>query len=95
MASTSETGHAQNVANLEDLISVCTGFGTPYNPSKTSIKILGLQALLTNGKNSLQTVKTTKTPYDNATNAREIVFAPIKKISTRVVNALEATDATQ
>jgi len=37
MASTSETGHAKNVANFEDLISFCTGYGTAYNPSKAAI----------------------------------------------------------
>ena len=28
MASKSETGHSKNVANFEDLISFCTGYGT-------------------------------------------------------------------
>jgi len=93
MASTSETGHAKNVANFEDLISFCTGYGTAYNPSKNSIKLTQLQTLFAAGKNSLQTVKSTKTTYDNATNAREIVFASFKKLCTRIVNSLEATDA--
>lgn len=34
MASTSETGHAKNVANFSTLISFCTAYGTKYNPSK-------------------------------------------------------------
>ena len=42
MASTTETGHAKNVANFEDLISFCTGYGAPYNPSKASIKLAAL-----------------------------------------------------
>ena len=95
MASTSETGHAKNVANLEDLISFCTGYGTAYNPSKNNLKIPALQALQTSAKNALLTVKTTKTAFDNATNAREIAFVPFKKLSTRIFNALEATDATK
>jgi len=95
MASTSETGHAKNVANFEDIISFCTGYGTAYNPTKNSIKIAAMNTLLTSARNTLQTVKTTKTAYDNATNAREIAFANLKKLSTRVVNALEATDATK
>lgn len=86
-------GHANNVANLEDLISFCIGYGTPYNPTKASLKIPALQTLLTNGKNALQAVKVAKTPHDNATNAREIAFAPLKKLCTRIKNALEATDA--
>ncbi|MDD4215542.1 MAG: hypothetical protein PHR81_12100 [Bacteroidales bacterium] len=95
MASTSETGHAKNVANFEDLISYCTGYGTAYNPTKNSIKITAMNTLLTSARNSLQTVKTTKTAYDNGTNAREIAFTNLKKLCTRVVNALEATDATK
>ncbi|MCK9205027.1 MAG: hypothetical protein M0P58_11425 [Bacteroidales bacterium] len=95
MTSTSETGHAKNVANFEDLISFCTGYGTAYNPTKNSIKTVAMNTLFTTARNSLQTVKTTKTAYDNATNAREIAFANLKKFSTRIVNALEATDATK
>jgi len=90
---TSETGHAKNVAKFEELISFCTGYGTAYNPTKSSIKIVAMNTLLTNVRNTLQTVKATKTVYDNATNAREIAFANLKKLSTRVVNALGATDA--
>ena len=39
MASNSETGHAKNVANFEDLISFCTGYGATYNPSKAAIQL--------------------------------------------------------
>ena len=95
MTSTSETGHAKNVANFEVLISSCTGYGTAYNPSKNNLKIPQLQTLLTNGKNALQSVKSTGTTFENARNAREIALAPapIKKFCTRILNALEATDA--
>jgi len=95
MASTSETGHAKNVANFEDLISFCTGYGTSYNPSKNNIKIPQLTTLRTNATNAIQVVKTTKTAFDNTTNVRETTFANLKKLSTRIVNALEATDATK
>lgn len=33
MASTSETGHAKNIANLKSLNEINAGFGTSYNPS--------------------------------------------------------------
>ena len=93
MASTSETGHAKNVANFEVLISRCTGFGAVYNPTKNSIKIASMNTLLGSARTSLQNVKTSKTAFDNATNAREIAFVNLKKICTRVVNALDSTDA--
>lgn len=97
MASTSETGHAKNVANFETLISSCTGYGTAYNPSKNNLKIPQLQTLLTNSKNALQSVKTNWTTFENARNARETALAPapIKKFCTRIFNALEATDASK
>jgi hypothetical protein len=97
MASTSETGHAKNVANFEVLISFCNGYGAPYNPSKNSLKIPQLQTTLTTAKSALQSVKTYGTTYENTRNARELALAPapIKKFCTRVLNALEATDATK
>lgn len=93
MTNTSETGHAKNVANLEDLISFCTSYGTAYNPSKNNIKLVQLNTLRTNAINVLQVVKTTKATLDNATNNREVAFSNLKKLATKVVNALEATDA--
>jgi len=94
MASTSESGHAKNVANFEDLISFCTGYGTTFNPSKNAIKLIQLNTLLTNAKNSLNVVNTSLNPFNIAVNAREIAFAPLGKLVTRVINALDATDAT-
>ena len=94
MTSTSETGHAKNVANFEDLISFCTGYGATYNPSKNAIKLAQLNALLTSAKSSLNIVNTSLNPFNNAVNAREIAFAPLSKLVTRVINALDATDAT-
>ncbi|MFZ4740041.1 MAG: hypothetical protein ACOYLE_02630 [Bacteroidales bacterium] len=95
MASTSETGHAKNVANFEDLISYCTAYGTAYNPSNDHLLIPQLQTLHHDAKIILLTVKTNKTAFDNACNAREIAFAPLKKLSTRIVNALASTNAAQ
>jgi len=93
MASTSETGHAKNVANFEDLISFCTGYGAAYNPSKVSIKLPALNTLFTAAKNSLIAVTSATTAFINATNARVIAFEPLKKLTTRIINALTATDA--
>ena len=43
---------------------------------------------------ALQAVKVAKTAYDNATNARELAFKPLKSLSTKIVNGLAATEAT-
>jgi len=94
MASTSETGHAKNVANFEDLISFCTGYGASYNPSKIAIKIEALNTLFTQAEDIIDDVKSANIGFINATNARVIAFSPIKPLATRIVNALSATDAT-
>lgn len=94
MASTSETGHAKNSANFEDLISFCTGYGATYNPSKAILQIPNLTTLRTNAQSSIGSVTVSKTAFTNATNARQTAFDPLKKLCTRIVNAFDATDAT-
>lgn len=95
MTSTSETGHAKNVANFNDLISFVTGYGTAYNPSKASIKLTALQTLSTSAKNAINTVNAALPAYSNAVTASESAFEPLSKLITRVNNALKATDATE
>lgn len=94
MPSTSETGHAKNIANFEDLISFCNGYGASYNPSKDSLTIAKLKELQTQAKDILQQTKTTKTNFDNATNARQIAFKDLKPLATKIVNALSVSGAT-
>ena len=94
MASTSETGHAKNVATFEDLISFCASYGSTYNPSRAILQIAALNNQLTAVREALQAVKAYKTAYDNATNGREIAMEPFKTLTTRILNALMATEAT-
>ena len=95
MASTSEVGHAKNVANFHDLISFCQGYGASYNPSKASLKVASLQTLETTAQNSLAAVIPLRTAYNDTVNARIQEFSGIKPLATRLVNALQATDATK
>ena len=95
MASTSETGHAKNVSNFDDLISFVTGYGTAYNPSKASIKLTALQSLSTSAKTAISAVNASLPAYSNAVSAREVAFEPLSKLVTRVMNALKATDTTE
>jgi hypothetical protein len=94
MASTSETGHAKNVTNLESLITSIIALGTTYNPSRESIKLTALQTLLNASKESLNTVNIAQAAYSNAVAARKVAFQPFSKLITRVNNALKATDTT-
>ena len=94
MSSTSETGHAKNVANFEDLISFCTAYGATYNPVKATIKLAALNTLWTTAQGNIAAVVTASTAFINATNARQITFYPLKPLATRIINAFSATDAT-
>jgi hypothetical protein len=93
MASTSETGHPINVANFEDLISRCIGYGISYQPTKAVLQIPALQALRLTAQGNLTAVNSAIVILINSINARQIAFDPIKPLSTRIVNALDATDA--
>lgn len=94
MASTSETGHAKNVANFENLVSFVNGYGTTYNPSKLNLKLTALQTQLASCKANIASVTSTSVAFNNAVNARMIAFFGLKKLSTRLINALDATNAT-
>lgn len=94
MASISETGHAKNVANFQDLISFVTGYGATYNPNKNALKLPQLNALYTASQGSLADVVTKNTAYNNKINERAVAFKDLKSLSTRLINALQTTDAT-
>ena len=94
MASTSEVGHAKNVANFQDLIEFVIGYGATYNPSKNSLKLPQLIALKDNAQSKLNDVIAKNTIYNNKVNERMVAFGNLKSFSTRLVNALQTTDAT-
>ncbi|RAR51050.1 hypothetical protein [Flavobacterium lacus] len=94
MTSTSEVGHAKNVANFQDLIEFVTGYGATYNPSKNSLKLSELIALKVEAEAKLADVITKNTNYNNKVNERMIAFSNVKALSTRLVNALQTTEAT-
>ena len=93
MTNTSETGHAKNVTNLESLITSIVALETSYNPSRDSIKLPALQALLTASTESLNAVNIAQAAYSNAVAARKVAFEPFSKLITRVMNSLKASGA--
>jgi hypothetical protein len=56
MPSTSEVGHAKNVANFQDIIEFVTAYGATYNPSKNSLKLRQLITLKTAAETRLADV---------------------------------------
>ena len=94
MPSTSETGHAKNVANYEKLIADVTALGATYNPSKANLKLPAMNTQLTAAKAAVAAVNTAEVAYKNAVSARDVAFKPLDKLITRVSNALKASDTT-
>jgi hypothetical protein len=93
MSNFSEVGHAKNVDNFEDLINRCTGFGVSYNPSLNAIKVANMSTLRTNALASLANAVTAFTAYATAIDNRQIIFDPLQKMATRIINALKASGA--
>ena len=94
MPSTSEVGHAKNVANFGDLITYCTAYGTTYNPSKTALQLASLNTLLTSAQTEIANVTTAKNIFDTTTGDRQLAFENLKPLATKIYNALSVTDAT-
>lgn len=93
MASTSETGHAVNVANLNTMLSRLQGYGSRYNPTNNLIKIPALQTLYTNSNASLAAIAAVKPTYIDAVNDRQEIFQQMEKLATRILNAFDSTQA--
>lgn len=88
MASTSEVGHAKNVANLQKLIEQVTVF-TNYDPSIDQLKIANLQTLYEAAEAELGKLGDKKNINKDAIYARQQAFEHIKKNSTRIMNQLD------
>lgn len=93
MSTNSETGHAKNVANFKQLVNLISTYGPDYNPARASLKMPNLNTIATNAQTSLTSVSVKNTQYNNAVNKRFIAFENLKKLSTRLVNALAVSDA--
>jgi len=94
MPSTSETGHAKNVANFSKLIEVCKGFGTKYNPSKAALKITALETKLAACTTDLQELKNAQQTETTARNNRVVVFKERSKLSTKLLAAIKTSEVT-
>ncbi|MCD6066630.1 MAG: hypothetical protein K0S33_1456 [Bacteroidetes bacterium] len=93
--STTESGHARNTANFEQLVTMLASYGNNYSPSRPELSITGLLAMLQNSRQALDDVRNSFSAWKNATNAREIAFDPLGKFSSRLLNALIASGATK
>lgn len=91
MNSTSETGHARNVANANLFNSYAANLGAIYKPSNPELELAKLQTIYTKAFAEQEEVNTTLPPYTLAVKARQAVFAPINKKLTKLEKAYKTT----
>ncbi len=90
MAKQNETGHAKNAANFRVIIAACQTFGAAYNPPRTELTVAELIILADKADKAIDDVQKAVQADKDATNAREIPFKEISKLSTRIFNGLAA-----
>lgn len=95
MASTTETGHAKNLANLDKLIDLTNQLGATYNPTNPQLTVSGLTTLKTQSQTDYNNWTAKYTTYKTDTNAREIAFEPIDKTCTSILNNIKTLDVPQ
>lgn len=91
MGSNTESGHKINVANLETLISYCSGYGARYNPVNPAIQLPALNTKLADAQKELESVNNYLSLRNNAITARHYAFEPLSSIVTKVVYAAKAS----
>lgn len=92
--STSETGHAINLANFQTLITYCRGYGATYNPVIDAIKIPQLQAKYDLASQKLSEAAAKKAILNTAVNERIVGFEGLEILCTKVTNAFAVSGAT-
>lgn len=95
MTTVSKFGHDGNIINFDQMLGYIAGYGSSFSPSKNSIKLPSLQ-LVSNNANACNTAaNAAAATLSIATSARMTAFLPLNKLSTRILNALKATDTTE
>jgi hypothetical protein len=91
MASTSEKGHAKNIANANLLNTYIAELQSIYKPSNPDIQLAALQTLYNDAVAQQTAVNAALPPYSFAIDSREAVFAPVSKKITKLRKVYKAT----
>ncbi|WP_293894649.1 hypothetical protein [Flavobacterium sp.] len=92
MASTSEVGHAKNIANLNLLNTNIVALGATYNPSNLKLLLPNLQTIYTTSFTQQASVNNLVAPYSVAVDEREVIFKPLNRELTKLRKAYKATE---
>ena len=94
MSSTSEKGHAKNVANFAKMIEFVSTYDK-YKPYQKRIFIESLRAIYDKANASIEEVSTLVVNFNNSTNDRADLFDPLSVLTTRIINAFTSSDASE
>ncbi|WP_395077275.1 hypothetical protein [Flavobacterium sp.] len=92
MASSSEVGHAKNIANLNLLNTNIQALGAIYVPSNPKLLLANLQSFYTKGFSQQKIVNDSLAPYSVAVDEREVIFKPLNRDLTKLRRAYKATE---
>lgn len=90
-----ETGHARNIGSFEQLISLLSVLNEQYHPANENISLKALQQKLETAKRAFHNAIEATTAINNAENQRSALFRPLRKFSTRIVNAFISCGASE
>ena len=93
MRSTSEVGHAKNIANLNALNTHIQALGILYHPSNPKLLLTNLQNKYTIAFQEQEGVNTLVAPYSISVDEREALFQPLSKELTKLRRAYKATES--
>ncbi len=93
MASTSETGHAKNISNFQDMIDACISYGINYQPSEEELELTALIALHAACDAAHKAVNDPLALYGQKVGLREKLFKEIDPLTTRIINRFELSKA--
>lgn len=85
--------HVQNLQSFDKVIQICTGLGGTYNPGQQNLQVNAMTTQLNIAQQIWNEVKEAQQVYDNATNARELGFRKIRKLSSDVYSMLRVCSA--
>jgi len=92
MRKLNESSHMVNIENFSLLIEMVKEFDTLYVPVKTNLKIVNLEKLLNDAKNSMTKYRDAFNAFSVAIDVRQDLFNPIAKLTTRVLASFAVCD---
>jgi hypothetical protein len=74
-------------------VGICTRYGGKYNPGRPNLRVENLSDMLNEAREKILQVSVAKTNYENAQNDRELAFAEIRLLASRVYAELKSSGA--